>query len=319
MFIPIAGTALSTATMNASISIIIATSGHAESLGRLLESLYQVEGGNEINAEIIVANNAPDEATARAVETLVERYAQRGRYHCWQVREPLPGKCRAQNRAIPLAKGSILAFLDDDVEVTPHWLQSIDNFFASFPHEVMQGSIVMRDEDRKDPQLQKALERYRTIDFIDYGSPPGADLKTLTGGNIAVRREVFQQVGLFDERLGPGRAGYSEDVEFAKRLLKAGMRIGYEPRVSVYNEMDPNRLTEESFRIRHERHGRSRLVQKNNSVFTIIPDLMRSIWTFGWYSLVGNERRKYRAKGRYYHYRAMLKEKIKKFKSFNAL
>lgn len=305
--------------LDTSISIIIATAGRVESLRRLLESLHRVEGGDQIGCEIVVANNAADEAGAQAVKELVSEYAQRGRYHCWQVREPLPGKCRAQNRAIPLARGSVLAFLDDDVEVTPGWLQAILDFFASFPHEVMQGSILMRDEDRKDPQLLKALERYRTIDFIDYGSPPGSDLRTLTGGNIAVRREVFQRVGMFDERLGPGRAGYSEDVEFAKRLLKAGMRIGYEPRVSVYNEMDPSRLTEESFRIRHERHGRSRLVQKNRSIFTIIPNLLRSIWTFGWYSLMGNERRKYRAKGRFFHYRAMLLEKFKIFNPFNAL
>lgn len=299
--------------MDASLSIIIATAGRVESLRRLLESLYRFEGGDQIRCEIVVANNAADEAGSQDVKELVSEYAQRGRYHCWQVHEPLPGKCRAQNRAIPLARGSILAFLDDDVEVTPRWLQGILDFFASFPHEVMQGSILMRDEDRKNPQLQKALERYRTIDFIDYDFLPGADLKTLTGGNIAVRQEVFKRVGLFDERLGPGRAGYSEDVEFAKRLLKAGLRIGYEPKVSVYNELAPSRLTEESFRIRHERQGRSRLVQKNSSIFTIIPNLLRSIWTFVWYSLIGNERRKYRAKGRYFHYRAMLREKAKKF------
>lgn len=305
--------------MDTSISIIIATAGRVESLRRLLESLHRVEGGDPICCEIVVANNAADEAGAQAVKELASECAQRGRYHCWQVREPLPGKCRAQNRAIPLAKGSILAFLDDDVEVTPRWLQGILDFFASFPHEVMQGSILMRDEDRKDPQLLKALERYRTIDFIDYDYLPGTDIRTLTGGNIAVRHEVFKRVGLFDERLGPGRGGYSEDVEFAKRLLKAGLRIGYEPRVSVYNELAPSRLTEESFRIRHERQGRSRLVQKNSSIFTVIPNLLRSIWTFGWYSLIGNERRKYRAKGRYYHYRAMLLEKFKTFKPFNAL
>lgn len=298
--------------MDASLSIIIATAGRVESLRRLLESLFRVEDGDQVDCEIVVANNAADQASAQAIKELVSENAQRGRYHCWQVREPLPGKCRAQNRAIPLARGSIVALLDDDVEVTPRWLQGMLNFFASFPHEVMQGSILMRDEDRKNPQLQKALERFRTIDFIDYDFLPGTDIKTLTGGNIAVRQEVFKRVGLFDERLGPGRAGYSEDVEFAKRLLKAGMRIGYEPRVSVYNEMDPSRLTEESFRIRHERQGRSRLVQKNSSIFTIIPNLLRSIWTFGWYSLIGNERRQYRAKGRYFHYRAMLLEKTKR-------
>jgi len=43
---------------------------------------------------------------------------------------------------------------------------------------------------------------------------------------------------------------------------------------------------------------------------------MRAVWSLGWFFLIGNERRKYRAKGRYYHYRAMLLEKFKKFKTF---
>jgi hypothetical protein len=65
-------------------------------------------------------------------------------------------------------------------------------------------------------------------------------------------------------------------------------------------------LTEEFFRQRHEQQGRSRLIYKKQSLLSIVPNFLRSIGTFGWYSLVGNERKKYRAKGRYFHYRAML-------------
>ena len=294
-----------------SFSIIIATTGREEQLRRLLDGICRVNGRELTDPEIILANNAPDETTAEFVENLTKEYSQRGGINCWQVREPLPGKCRAQNRAIPQAKGSILVFLDDDVELAPSWLQSVAAFFTSYPHEVMQGAILMRDRDREDTQVRKALERYRTIDFIDYDFAPGADLKTLTGGNIAVRREVFDRVGLFDHRLGPGQGGFSEDVEFAQRVIKGGFRIGYEPKAVVYNEIEWSRLTEEYFRIRHERQGRSRLIHKKNTIFSIIPNLMRSVWTFGWYSLVENERRKYRAKGRYYHYLAMLREKTK--------
>ena len=38
---------------------------------------------------------------------------------------------------------------------------------------------------------------------------------------------------------------------------------------------------------------------------------MRSVWTLAWYSMIGDVRNKYRAKGRYFHYRAMLAEKTK--------
>jgi len=239
----------------------------------------------------------------------VAKFAQSLPHPCRHVREPLPGKCRAQNHAIPTARGSLLVFLDDDVEVTPGWLRSVARFFESFSHEILQGAILMRDQDRIDPQILQELHRYRTIDYIDYGSPPGSELFTLTGGNMAMRRLVFDKVGLFNEKLGPGRAGISEDVEFAKRAVAAGLKIGYEPRAIVYNAMDRSRLSEAEFRRRHEAQGRSRLAYKHQSLTRITASVLRSMATFVWFSLIGNERRKYCAKGRYFHYRAMFIEK----------
>ena len=293
------------------ISIMIASSGRVEKIRRLLESLCRVNGRETIDHEIVIANNATADEISSRVEALVEEFNGKNGVRCWQVREPIAGKCRAQNRTIPLTHGRIIAFLDDDVEVRPEWLESIDTFFKSYPHDAMQGSVLMRPEDAKNQELRKALHKYRTVDFLDYGLSTGDDIKTLTGGNMAVRREVFDATGLFDERLGPGGFGISEDVEFAQRLLKAGKRIGWQPAAAVYNELDPTRLNEESFRLRHEAQGRSRLAYKRSTMFSIVPNLVRSVWTFAWYSLVGNERKKYRAKGRYFHYRAMIKEKLK--------
>ncbi|MBF8254682.1 MAG: Glycosyltransferase [Deltaproteobacteria bacterium] len=283
-----------------SISIIIATSGRVEKIHRLLESICRVGGRERIDHEIVIANNAADEPCGAAVESLVNEYNRASGIKCWQVREP------AQ------VKGNLIAFLDDDVEVLPEWLEAIDGFFADQPHDVMQGSILMRPEDQKDEILQQALSQFRTVDFLDYKYPRGTDIKTLTGGKIVVRREVFEAVGRFDERLGPGGFGISEDVEFASRVVKAGKRIGWEGRAGVYNELDPSRLCDEEFRRRHTLQGISRLAYKRSSYFSIVPNLMRSVWTFGWYSLMGNVRRKYRAKGRYFHYRAMLLEKTKR-------
>jgi glycosyltransferase involved in cell wall biosynthesis len=293
------------------ISIIIATSGRVREIRRLMDSLFRVNGGDRIAHEIVVANNASDDDAASAVLALVNEFNDRKRCHCWQVREPVPGKCRAQNKTIPLTKGNLIAFLDDDVEVIPEWLEAIDSFFGSFPHDVMQGSVLMRPDDRNNAALQKALNQFRTVDFLEYKFARGTDLKTLTGGNMAARREVFAEVGMFDDRLGPGGFGISEDVEFARRVVGAGKRIGWEPKAGVYNELDPGRLCEDEFRRRHEAQGRSRLAYKNSSIFSILPNLMRSLSAFAWYSCAGNVRKQYRSKGRYYHYRAMLMEKMK--------
>lgn len=183
------------------------------------------------------------------------------------------------------------------------------DFFPQHPYDAMQGAILVPPVYQGDKEFLRAWNRYRTIPYINYGDRV-MEIRTLTGPNMAMRRELFQKVGLFDERLGPGRSGMSEDVEFAQRILKSGGCIGYEPNAAVYHEVAWDRLTESFFRKWHEQQGRSRLLYKNNSIFTIIPNLNRSLFSYGWYSFFYDERKKYRALGRYYHYLAMLKEKL---------
>lgn len=300
--------------MSLSFSIIIATKGRLEGIQRLFASLKKIPDWHEIRPEVIVGNNADDSSLARAVQALVEAFGgEVGNVR--HLREENPSqpraKCRTQNLAIAQARGEIIAFIDDDVEVTPHWLRAIYDFFRRNPFDAMQGPILIPPEMQNNQEFLRTYHRYRTIPFVQY-QPEVTEIRTLTGGNMAMRAELFSRTGLFDERLGPGRSGISEDVEFAQRILRSGGRIGYEPKAAVYHEVDWSRLTEEFFRLRHEQQGRSRLLYKKSSIFTIVPNLMRSVWTLGWYALVGNERRKYRAKGRYYHYRAMLLEKTKR-------
>jgi GT2 family glycosyltransferase len=52
---------------------------------------------------------------------------------------------------------------------------------------------------------------------------------------MAFRREVFASVGLFDERLGAGASGCSEDSEMWYRLLAAGHSCRYEPTAIVFH------------------------------------------------------------------------------------
>ena len=291
-------------------SIVIATYERIDSLRRLLSGIRKHFGVSNIEYEVIVANNARDEEVARAIAAAVAEFQQGGGAATRLVREPLAGKCRAQNTALREARGHILVFFDDDVEVTPKWLEIAAEFFKRESFEVMQGPILVPPELEHDSRFLQAQRRFRTINFVQY-SPQLKEIRTLTGANMAMRRELFAKLGGFNEELGPGRSGISEDVEFAQRVLRSGARIGYEHRAAVYHEVDWSRLTEEFFRLRHEQQGRSRLIYKNQSLASIVPNLLRSMWTLGWHSIFGGVREQYRAKGRFFHYRAMLEQKMK--------
>jgi cellulose synthase/poly-beta-1,6-N-acetylglucosamine synthase-like glycosyltransferase len=292
-------------------SIVIATYNRLASLELLLSSIAAHFVPSVAEHEIIVANNARDPGVAIRIDELVKKFQRDCGTQFRLVREPKAGKCKAQNAAIGVARGKVLAFFDDDIMVTPDWLSVAKEFFTRSTYDAMQGAILVPPEMEGNQDFLVAQQKFKTINFLQYRSPT-KELRTLTGANMAIRREVFSKIGLFNERLGPGRSGISEDVEFAQRLIRSGGRIGFEPKAAVYHEVDWSRLTEEFFRERHEQQGRSRLIFKRQALPSIFANLVRSSFTFGWYSCFGNVRKQYRAKGRFFHYRAMLLEKIRK-------
>jgi len=291
-------------------SIIIPTVGRCDSLERLLHGISEHFGQRGIKHEVLVVNNAPPGELSERISRIAATFQIAGRAPVRVINEARPGKCMALNLGIGQASGQVLAFFDDDVQVTSEWLAIAAEFFRAKSFDAMQGPILIPSELQGNEEFMRALNRYRTIHFVKYPSSM-SEIKTLTGANMAIRRAVFERVGLFDERLGPGQAGMSEDVEFAQRLLASGGKIGYEPNAEVYHEVDWSRLTEEYFRLRHEQQGRSRLLFKQRSLLSILSNFLRSMISFAWYSIKGHERKKYRAKGRYFHYRAMLREKMK--------
>jgi GT2 family glycosyltransferase len=220
-----------------------------------------------------------------------------------------PGKSAVLNQAIRRSTGEVLAFLDDDVVVDSSWLEEIENFFQSNrAHCVGQGRIRTGLGDAPDPEIRRLLQRYRTIPELEFPNDIG-DLHSLNGANIAIRRTVFDRVGYFDERLGPGASGTSEDVELAQRIRKANMKIAYMNRAIVYHRVDRERLTEKYFKQTHWRQGASRFLMKKRSSAEIIYNLIRASGQYGYFTLFGNERDRYRSKGRIYHYLGMMDAK----------
>ncbi len=293
------------------ISILIPTKGRIEGLQDLLGSLSRMDGRDSIPHEIMVVNNAADESTAESVKELVQAYIDREGDQWRHVRESVPGKSRALNRGIALARGNILGFLDDDVVVTPSWLTVTCHFFAHCAFDVKQGAIHIPPALSANEEFLRLLTRYRTIFYLMKADSDEQTIKSLNAANLAVRRDLFQKTGYFDERLGPGASGTSMDSEFGERVQKFGGRIGYEPKSVVYHQVDWSRLTDEYFRWRNEAEGWSNYLYKDIKLDTIIVNLLRSIGGFCFYSLMGSTRKKYRMKGRYFRYQVMLKAKLR--------
>jgi GT2 family glycosyltransferase len=285
-------------------TIIIPTKDRAQVLSRLLHSIEQLEAIERILPEIIVADNDSRDNTYERVNAMARCFPTSIRV--LKVRRR--GKSAAINDAVRAAAGNVLAFLDDDVVVDKTWLRSVEDFFQNGKYHVGQGTIRLQSPARDDPEVQKLVQRYRTIPKLEH-DPKLAEVRSLNGSNFFVSRDIIDRVGGFDERLGPGASGTSEDVEFAHRLMRSGIGIGYMSKAVVYHQVDRSRLTDEYFKEIHWRQGKSRFLIRNQSTAEISFNLARAFTGYVYYTLVGKERNRYRNKGRIYHYLGMIDAK----------
>jgi len=192
----------------------------------LSETIGSVLQGGEVPSELVIVDDSdaqnPDLAT-RAIDR-----GSRIRY-LWTQSE---GLGRARNAGIAVASNPILAFIDDDMRVASNWFGSLIRALITVgPHAVVTGRVFAGEADFPDgfaPSIKTD-----TIPAVYKGR---VDKGVLFTNNMAIYRSAFEEIGLFDERLGIGsHFPSSEDNDYCFRLLEAGYEIHYVPDAVVYH------------------------------------------------------------------------------------
>ena len=222
-------------------SIVICTRERPVSLSRCLRSIQKLSHPPD---EILVVDNAP---SSGAVKQLVSRTSG-VRY----VLEPLPGLSRARNAGIRCSTGDIIIFTDDDVEVHPDWLTRLLQSFDDPKVMAVTGLVLPAELETEAQMIFEKILGYlnkgylpKTFDnrFFEETKSVGVPAWEVgAGANMAFRRMIFESAGNFDERLGAGASGCSEDSELWYRILAEGWFCRYEPTAVVHHyhrrEMD---------------------------------------------------------------------------------
>ena len=287
------------------VSILIATRNRDAPLARLLDSLEIARQEAKTNAEIIVVDNGSSDTTPSVLSKWTTLAARRV-----ALRVEQPGKSRALNQALKAAGAPLLAFLDDDETVAVTWLDAILRFCTAHPMYASATGRVLPPPGVTDPTLLERLQWYRTIAFFD-GGDRVRDQDTLYGGNMVVRRQAFDAIGAFDERLGPGARGGLEDIDLAARLRQAGLRIGYMPEAIVYHAIDPQRLTLAYFRHHNHVAARSAYVMNSASWRKSVPRVVDATLGFLLWSLLRQPLRREHARGRLIRHAEMIRLRLR--------
>lgn len=276
------------------LSVIIPTRNRVKSLKLLLESLAAPARIGIPETEIIVVDNGSTDETHGWLDAQCEQNQSGGLII---LDEPRPGKSNALNRALSVARGEIFMILDDDVVIQSNCLAKHAEAHAATQFAALQGRILAGKDSVGNPADANRLREYN-IPLIDYGEEIVA-IRGLTGTNMSFKRAVFEKVGFFDPRLGPGAAGFSEDTEYSIRIRKAGFKIGYTPHAIVYHELNPSRYGRVYNRAVEYRKGVSRSVYRRDSILTkVLPDLFANCIRYGIYRLLGRHDKVYKTEGR---------------------
>lgn len=186
---------------SAFVSVVIPTYQRAHLVGQAIESVL---AQSYRDYEIIVVNDGSTDDTA----TRLSEFADRIRV----IHQANRGVSAARNAGIQVAKGDLLAFLDDDDLWLPGKLASQVALFArNSAVGLVYGDMKLFDEagerqgsyvDRCPPPLMQNAAVLFCYNFIP-------------NSTVMVRRACLDQVGLFDESLPP-----CEDYDLWLRIIE---------------------------------------------------------------------------------------------------
>ena len=183
--------------------------------------------------EVILVDNA---STDDSVEMIRREYPE---VRVLELARNL-GLTGGVNAGIAIARGEIIALLNNDAEASPAWLTELEAALARHPEA---GSVASKMLFYGHPKtINSAGDCYRTDGIPvnrgvwqqDDGEFDQEDLVFGgCGGAVAYRRTLLEQIGLFDEDLFM----YCEDVDLSWRAQLAGWGCVYAPLAMVHHRL----------------------------------------------------------------------------------
>ncbi len=159
--------------------------------------------------------------------------------------EELQGLSGARNSGVRVARGDVVAFLDDDAEADPGWLEELLAQYDD-PHVAGAGGRAMAVWPKRRPRWFPP--EFDWVVGCSYTGLPEtiSPVRNLIGAAMSFRRSIFDQLGSFDTEMG--RLGVlplgCEETEFAIRIRRSieGAELVHVPLAKVRHHIEPDRV-----------------------------------------------------------------------------
>lgn len=222
------------------LSIVICTYNRERYIAESIRSALKQTADKQFYQLIVVNNNSKDRTDDICRALLDEEQLQFDYFI-----EFNQGNSFARNRGIEESKGEIIAFIDDDAMVEHNYVENLLKFYREhLDVDAVGGRIYPRYEEEKANWLSPVL--MPLIAALDMGNSPRPFRwgKFPIGANMSFRKQVFNQIGVFNVelgRIGANLQGGDEKDVFARMRLQ-NMKIWYCPEVAVHHVIPASRL-----------------------------------------------------------------------------
>lgn len=221
-------------------TVIVPTRARLPQLRRCLEALAAQRYPRDAFEVIVVNDGSPP-------LTETELAQRRAALHLRSVEQPFGGPATARNTGIAQARGTFLAFTDDDCAPEPGWLEAFDRALAHAPLALVGGCVHNALPDDPCASASQLLVDY-LYERFDHGDTLGP--RFFTSNDVAGAAEVFRALGGFDTSF---RLAAGEDRDLTDRWRLAGHPLTHVPEAMVlhYHAMSLRRFTRQ-----HLNYGR---------------------------------------------------------------
>ena len=227
------------------ITICICTYRRASLLERLLTSLLDLDTAGKFTYSVVVVDND----MAESARSIVDNFRNHSTFNiCFGV-EKEQNIALARNRAMGLATGDLIAFIDDDEFPERDWLRKLYKAMVEYKADGVFGPV----RPHFDQMPPKWLIKGRFCERPEHRTGSRLDSGSCRTGNALVKSEIFTSSSeMFDPAFG--RTG-GEDNQFFLKQIKAGKNFVWCNEGVVHEVVPPERWRLEYYLKRQMRIG----------------------------------------------------------------
>lgn len=198
----------------------------------VVDTIHSVLNQTIVPYELIIVD---DGSTDNSLNVIRKRISELENERIRVIHKENGGVSSARNRGIKEAKGEYIALLDGDDLWNPTFLEEQVKLIHNFPKAAMWGVNTAFVKNGKCWKWQQGMgDGFRGY-VENYFGTKHNDL--FCSSSVVIRKEVFEKVGYFDERISA-----SEDLDMWYRIILKYPVVFYDKVLVYYNQDAENRV-----------------------------------------------------------------------------